>query len=283
MRTLLRHVLLPLMVLAAIVVVWAASRANELLVIGVVAVAAVTSFVCERVAPFDAGWNLDRDDRWRDVAHTAVNEGTIVASMAFLGAIGEPLSPLRWWPAGLPFAVQAILAVVIADAGITLVHWWSHRSSGLWRFHAVHHSVTRMYGLNGLMKHPLHQTAETAAGVGPLLVVGIPADVLVAVAAIVVLQLLVQHSNVAYPTRGIAAVWVTNRAHRMHHLNRLPDGDVNFGLFLTVWDRLLGTFRPIPALDVRDGELGLAGRTDYPTHYLDQLIEPFRTSSGSMT
>lgn len=43
----------------------------------------------------------------------------------------------------------------MADLGITLMHWLSHRSALLWRLHAVHRSVHRIYGLNGLMKHPL--------------------------------------------------------------------------------------------------------------------------------
>ena len=63
---------------------------------------------------------------------------------------------------------QLLLALPVADLGITLVHYASHRLPLLWRLHAVHHSVTRMYGFNGLMKHPLHQAAEAVGGVLPL-------------------------------------------------------------------------------------------------------------------
>ncbi len=31
-------------------------------------------------------------------------------------------------------------------------------------FHVVRHSVVRMYGFNGFMKHPIHQTIETIGG-----------------------------------------------------------------------------------------------------------------------
>ena len=63
--------------------------------------------------------------------------------------------------------------------------------------------------------------------------------------------------------------------HRHHHLAHKVKGDVNFGLFTMLWDHLLGTFvkdRPQP----RDGELGVAGRPDYPVGYSAQLVEPFR-------
>jgi sterol desaturase/sphingolipid hydroxylase (fatty acid hydroxylase superfamily) len=59
--------------------------------------------------------------------------------------------------------LQVLSAILIADLGITLVHLASHKIGVLWRFHAVHHSITRFSGLNGLMKHPLHQTVEMTA------------------------------------------------------------------------------------------------------------------------
>lgn len=40
----------------------------------------------------------------------------------------------------------------VADLGITLTHYASHKIGVPWRFHAVHHSVTRCYGRNGLTK-----------------------------------------------------------------------------------------------------------------------------------
>lgn len=69
---------------------------------------------------------------------------------------------------------QVLLAVAVTDMGVTLVHVASHRVGWLWRMHAVHHSVRRFYGFNGLMKHPLHGALELAAGTAPLLVLGMP-------------------------------------------------------------------------------------------------------------
>ena len=79
-----------------------------------------------------------------------------------------------------------------------MAHYASHRHNALWQLHAVHHSVKRMYGFNGLMKHPLHQTVETLAGTTPLLLMGAPQEVLMLLVVAVIIQLLLQHSNVAY-------------------------------------------------------------------------------------
>ncbi|WP_232508426.1 sterol desaturase family protein [Qipengyuania flava] len=88
------------------------------------------------------------------------------------------------------------MAIVLLDVGITLAHFASHRVSFLWRFHAVHHSVRRMYGFNGLLKHPVHQFIEVTAGALPWLLLGIPLDVAAVASFAVLIQLQLQHSNV---------------------------------------------------------------------------------------
>lgn len=106
----------------------------------------------------------------------------------------------------------------MADLGITLAHYVSHRAEWLWRLHAVHHSVERMYGFNGLMKHPLHQAIETAAGTAPLVVVGMPLDVGALLGFAVAIQLLLQHSNVDMRAGPLAYLWAVAPGHRHHHL-----------------------------------------------------------------
>ena len=85
--------------------------------------------------------------------------------------------------------------MIIADFGITLCHYASHRFEWLWLFHAPHHSVIRMYGFNGLIKHPVHQTLETIAGTAPLLLLGMPVEVGMLLGFAITIQLLLQHSN----------------------------------------------------------------------------------------
>lgn len=91
------------------------------------------------------------------------------------------------------------------DAGITLAHFASHRITVLWRCHAVHHSARRMYGFNGLMKHPIHQSIETLAGTLPLIVLGLPSDVALVLVFAVAIQLLLL--VVAFE-RGDLDVWL---------------------------------------------------------------------------
>lgn len=176
----------------------------------------------------------------------------------------------------VPFALQVLAAVLIADLGITLTHYANHKISLLWRFHAVHRSTKRFYGFNGLMKHPLHQALEMSAGVAPLILIGLPVDVASALAV----QLLLQHSNADYRIGALKYVLALNEGHRFHHLKWAGVGDVNFGLFTRAWDHLLGTFSYDPARRFTSEQLGMAAKPDYPTAYLAQLAEPFRASGA---
>ena len=252
-----------------------ASLSKPGVVVVVVATVAV-SFVAEWVVPFDEAWNRSRDDRMRDAVHAIVNESSTAIGVLAVPAVVSVAPVVATWPNGVPFLLQVVFAVVVLDIGITVAHWWSHRNDWLWRFHAVHHSVTRMYGFNGLVKHPVHQAIETTAGMLPLVLLGVPGDVATAVAGLVVLQLLLQHSNVDYRV-GAMRRWVAlNEGHRLHHVAQVPEGDVNFGLFLLIWDRVLGTFADPTGRSVAVDELGVAGRPAYPVGYIDQVRESFR-------
>ncbi len=253
----------------------AASGASKLWLLALLVVAIALSFTAERVLPYESTWNGSQGDSGRDTAHAVVNETLILASVAAIPALAALIPGDGIWPATLPFVVQVLIAILFADLGITLTHYASHKIGVLWRFHAVHHSVKRFYGLNGLMKHPLHQTIEMTAGVTPLLLLGIPVPVAGALSLAVAVQLLLQHSNADYRVGPFARVLALNEGHRFHHLKWAGIGDVNFGLFTLLWDHLLRTYSYDPARRFSSADLGMAAKPHYPVGYLAQLAEPF--------
>ncbi|EUA12309.1 fatty acid hydroxylase superfamily protein [Mycobacterium kansasii 732] len=246
----------------------------------VLAAAIGTSFVAERLLPYHQQWNQDRDDSYRDRLHAFVNETLILLSVAAIPLLAAVVPAPGIWPSGLPFVVQVLIAILAADLGITLVHLASHKIGYLWRFHAVHHSVTRFYGLNGLMKHPLHQTVEMTAGVAPLILVGLPVDVAAALATATTIQLLLQHSNADYRVGPAKYILALNEGHRFHHLKWAGIGDVNFGLFTLIWDHMLRTFSFDPDRRFDSTQLGMAAKPNYPTGYRAQLTYPFTRHGG---
>lgn len=227
-----------------------------------------------RVAPWMPGG--DPADLPRDLAHAVANESLTMAGLVLVPWLAARSPWHAAWPAAWPLALQWLLAVLAADTGITLMHAASHRVGWLWRFHAVHHSVRHLHGLNGLLKHPLHQLLETLAGVAPLVLAGLPLRVAELLACSVALQLTLQHSNVDMRIGPLRHLLALAPVHRFHHRDRAGIGDVNFGLFTTLVDRLLGTRVDDPRWAFAADGFGIAGRPDYPHAWRAQLLEPFR-------
>jgi sterol desaturase/sphingolipid hydroxylase (fatty acid hydroxylase superfamily) len=256
--------------------------AAHVLLAPLLAGAIALSFAVERAIPYRGDWNEPRGDVARDVAHAAVNETCALLSVLALPAVVSIATAWDVWPHPAPFAVQVLLAIVVFDFGITIAHWLSHRWGPLWRLHSVHHSLTRCYGFNGLMKHPLHQAVELGFGIAPLLLVGIPQDVAWALAFAVAIQLLMQHSNADYRIGPLRFVLALNEGHRFHHLKWAGVGDVNFGLFTLIYDHLLlRTFSFDAHRRFSSDDLGIATQPAFPTGYVDQLLEPVRWRSGA--
>ncbi|MBD9678311.1 sterol desaturase family protein [Pseudomonas sp. PDM18] len=237
--------------------------------------AILLAFLAERFWPYRAGWNESHGDGARDLIHALVNETLNALGIAAIPLMALWLPHFGQWPTDWPLALQLLAALLIADLGITLVHYASHRSPLLWRLHAVHHSVTRMYGFNGLMKHPLHQMLEALGGTLPLLLLGVPVEVAALLAFAIAIQLLLQHSNVDMRIGALRHLFAWAPLHRLHHLKYGTAGDVNFALFFSFWDRLLGTALHLPDYALAEDDLGIGDRPDYPLAYVDQLAEPF--------
>ena len=238
--------------------------------------ALLVSFLAEQFLPYEPNWNRDQDDSGRDVAHALVNEACNAAALLMLPGLVALLSFEGIWPIDWPLSAQLLLAMFIADAGVSLTHYASHQVPWMWRLHAVHHSVERLYGFNGLMKHPLHQLLEASVGFLPLILMGVPMEVAVLLAFAISLQLLLQHSNVDMRPGWLSYVFAWAPVHRLHHMKYGAAGNVNFGLFFNLWDRLLGTALLNPAYEIRHGDLGIGNRADFPKGYVDQLLDPFR-------
>jgi sterol desaturase/sphingolipid hydroxylase (fatty acid hydroxylase superfamily) len=278
-RELMRWLYPPVMLIgfngAAIALI--AAGASHLLLLALLVAAISLSFVVERLIPYEPSWNNGHEDVGRDAAHAVVNETFALVSVLALPLLASVATVTDAWPSELPFLVQLLGTILLFDLGITIAHWLSHRWGPLWRLHAVHHSVKRTYGLNGLMKHPLHQAVELSFGIAPLLVIGIPQPIAWALGFAVAIQLLMQHSNADYRVGPLRYVLSLNEGHRFHHLKWGGVGDVNFGLVTLIYDHLLlRSFSFDPERVFTSDDLGIAKQPDFPTRYLDQLVEPFR-------
>lgn len=241
-----------------------------------------TAFVAERIAPFFEEWNDHgaHGDSHANVLHTLIYEWS-----AFTGVLIIPI--MQWifpfqgiWPTQWPLWGQALLAFIIADFAFTAMHYLSHRLPTLWRLHAVHHGVSRLYGFNGVVRHPLHQTLDMFVAQAPLVIMGMTQDVAIILGFMITVTLIVQHSNVDQKLGPLEGHLSIGRIHHLHHVNWGTEGDCNFGLLLTVWDKLLGTYNAKPSREITSKDMGVDELPNFPKSFLEQMLLPFVYKPG---
>ncbi len=185
------------------------------------------------------------------------------------------------WPTDWPVWAQLLMAFLISDFAFWALHYLSHRWPTLWRLHSVHHGVGRLYGFNGVIRHPLHQTVDMVIGNMPLVIMGMPVDVAVLLGFLITMTLIVQHSNVEQKLGPLEGWLAIGRAHHLHHVNWGTEGDCNFGLFLGIYDRLAGTYVAKPKREITARDMGVDELPNFPKSYWEQLLLPFYYKPGA--
>ena len=178
----------------------------------------------------------------------AMAAGAVVVSVGYttvLRVLWAAVATVGWDAAAAFWAEHpvagAVAAFVAWDASGWLYHLVGHRTAVGWAAHSPHHTgegYDATLGLrqswapfHGLLHHPL------------LALAGFDLRVVVVCAAVSNAWQVMEHTSlpVRFP-RWFAAVVMTPAAHRHHHGR--DGGAVNLGPFLTVWDRLAGTWVP---------------------------------------
>jgi sterol desaturase/sphingolipid hydroxylase (fatty acid hydroxylase superfamily) len=151
--------------------------------------------------------------------------------------------------------IASILIYVAMDFGLYWTHYLEHKIDFLWEIHKIHHSATFLNPMTAVRTHPLSDKFEH---LGVTLTCGVPMGIamflfgfnlanttLLLVNANIIAGLLtfeiLHHSQ--FPIRfGILdKVLVSPRMHQTHHSARYEHWDRNFGIRLSIWDRIFGT------------------------------------------
>lgn len=116
---------------------------------------ALCLFILEQIMPHERLWNENDGQTFANIAHTLTSKGVVQAAVVFSTVIGissyvtpaiEPGYGI--WPRSWPMGIQVALAIAVAEFGLYWGHRLAHEWPWLWRFHAVHHSVTRLWIVN---------------------------------------------------------------------------------------------------------------------------------------
>lgn len=240
---------------------------------------AVSLFALEQIMPHEREWNVDDGQTFASLAHTMTSKGTVQTLFIFSAALGlsSLIAPAAEsghgiWPRDWPIVVQVVIGLAAAEFGLYWGHRLAHEWPVLWRFHAIHHSVVRLWILNTGRFHFIDSLKSILMAMGILMLLGAPMEVFHWVAALTAFIGMLTHCNVEMRFGPLSYIFNTPGLHRWHHSRDLREGNKNYGENLVLWDLLFGTFfneNRRPPVNIGIGEY-------MPPGFLQQLLWPFR-------
>jgi sterol desaturase/sphingolipid hydroxylase (fatty acid hydroxylase superfamily) len=151
------------------------------------------------------------------------------SQFGLLGGVDN--GPIKW-----------LLAFLLFDLGIYLWHLASHRNEFLWRFHKIHHSDKTVNVTTGFRFHIFDLFLETIVKCIFVVIVGVDAYLVLTIEVIELTFIFYHHSNLSFKQDEQISQWlITPYLHRTHHSSKRAEHDSNYGIVLSIWDRLFKT------------------------------------------
>ncbi|HET6340160.1 MAG TPA: sterol desaturase family protein [Polyangiales bacterium] len=204
----------------------------------------------------------------------------IVAGLLFATAtlLGREISPALFKGFG-PVAQQpswllAIELLMVMDLSSYWTHRLFHTVPFLWRFHAIHHSATKIRWSTTARVHPINEFFNYALGIVPAFLLGFPIGMVLAMIPILAWYAIAAHTDWNPSYGPLSRIFASPRFHRWHHTMSHEGGNKNFSNVFSLWDLLFGSYylpqgRMPEVFGLDDGYM--------PERYLTQLAAPFRS------
>lgn len=180
----------------------------------------------------------------------------------------------------LPLWLEVVLAVVLLDFAIYLQHLVFHRVPILWRLHRMHHADQDIDVTTGTRFHPIEILISMWIKIGLVVALGISPLAVVIFEIVLNGSAMFNHSNAKLSVkvdRVLRTVVVTPDMHRVHHSVITRETHSNFGFFLSVWDRWLGTYIAQPKEGHEKVKIGIPLFQTAREQWLDKMLtQPFR-------
>lgn len=146
-----------------------------------------------------------------------------------------------------------VVSFIFLDFGEYIYHIIMHKVKRLWMFHIVHHSDPAVDVSTTLREHPGENIIRLSFTLLWVFISGTAFWILMLRQIIQAFTTLFAHMNYRLPEKAnkiIGLVFITPNLHQVHHHYKQPYTDCNYGDVLSIWDRLFGTFKKLPAGEV---------------------------------
>ncbi|MFP5490950.1 MAG: sterol desaturase family protein [Bacteriovoracia bacterium] len=169
-------------------------------------------------------------------------------------------------------ALQLLIFFIFSDFVSFISHRFLHKNDYLWKFHQLHHSTETLTTISAFRHHWLEELYHITCNTILACVLIVDPQVRLIMAILITFACYFQHANlkIHFPN-WLNSVLITPLNHRWHHSQEnIKSKGQNFGLFLSIWDRWLGSHHVPPQEPNR-----LGTSADYPKTLGRRLIYPF--------
>ncbi len=146
---------------------------------------------------------------------------------------------------GLAWPVRFVLALLLLDGWMYFWHRANHAVPLLWRFHRMHHSDRHMDVTTATRFHLGEHVGASVQRLGLIPLLGFEVWNLIIYDTLVIAVTQFHHADISLGRwdRWLRLFIVTPDMHKVHHSDLRDETDSNYSTVLSVWDRLLGSFR----------------------------------------
>ncbi|MCB0392164.1 MAG: sterol desaturase family protein [Bdellovibrionales bacterium] len=243
---------------------------------------------------------LNKDSLWLDVKLWLFNSviRSFVGLFAFISLSATVLLFVKflyimlphWSPLQINYTIVTVfltfVSFVVFDFLRFFQHYLMHKVSFLWHFHQVHHSATYLTPITLYRMHPVENLISAFRRIGGQTfvfgsfmfifgssvnvydIIGVNAISFVANFALSNLR----HSPLPISFGLLEKVFISPAQHQLHHSSNPKLTHSNYGVVLSLWDKLWGTLVLYNKQDIKYGVKNLHLQNQGFYH---QLITPF--------
>jgi sterol desaturase/sphingolipid hydroxylase (fatty acid hydroxylase superfamily) len=242
---------------------------------------------------FVVTWNIENlagvlfnYKKWK---HTFTNAPFIVTSIPGQLLLGLAFIKTIEWTTQHQFGILYLLpknanssslflaSFVLLDLGEYGYHVIMHKVKRLWMFHAVHHSDSVVDVSTTLREHPGENIVRLSFTLLWVFITGTAFWMLMLRQIIQAITTLFAHMNYRLPEKLdtlVGFVFITPNLHQVHHHYKQPYTDCNYGDVLSIWDRMFGTLKRMPADQLVFGVDTYMNKKE-TTHFISLVKIPF--------
>jgi len=179
----------------------------------------------------------------------------------------------------VPRYLSIVISFLFIDFAGYFTHWLFHKISVLWKLHKLHHSDRTVDTITTFFHHPLEGVANFLLNTLIFVLFDVPVPVILLYGIVASIHAPLTHFKILLPERWnkiVSYLIVTPNFHRIHHSLDMKEGNSNFGIVFSLWDKLFGTYISKTSAQMKAIKFGIEDlKTPKSYSVKELLINPF--------